>query len=218
MLPLATLAMDIYKDDPCKCFIVGNNQDSLVSKMHKAITIILFKLEGLIIQERPEFQMEDRMLLHRLEEGYENIIIEGKKYRMKDSYFPTIHPKFPYLLTPKEEELMNRLKLSFLHCEKLQEHIQVLLNRGNLYKVYNGNLLFHGSIPMNEDGTFKKVNLFGKEFSGKKLYDELESYVRKAFVSTEKEEQLKGIDILGFLWKAPNSPLCGRNKIATCER
>ena len=218
MLPLATLALELYKEDPCQCFAIESNQDSLVWKMHKAITIILFKLEGQLIKERPEFQMEDRMLLHRIEEGNKTIMIEGKRYEMKDSLFPSIEKQNPYVLTTKESDLMQRLKFSFLHCEKLQEHIQLLLNKGNLYKVYNGNLLFHGSIPMNQDGSFRKVLLFGKEYSGKRLYDELESYVRKAFVSTDKKEQIKGIDILWYLWKAPNSPLCGRNKIATFER
>ena len=137
---------------------------------------------------------------------------------MLDTNFPTIDPADPYKLTDEEYEVITRLRSSFLHCEKLQTHVQLLLKKGGMYKVYNGNLLFHGCIPMMEDGSFAKVNIYGTEYSGKALFDVLELYVRKAFFSTHEDEREKGADIMWYIWTAPYSPLYGRKKMATFER
>ena len=226
MVPLATFAMDAYKDDPCERFVLKNSteeersqKETLMNrKMHKAIAIIRFKLEGQLIQKWPQFGMENRCLLHRIDYENKTVEIDGVKYPMLDTNFPTIDPENPYELTPEEADVMKRLRTSFIHCEKLQRHVRLMLKRGSMYKIYNGNLLYHGCVPMNEDGSFAKVNVFGKEYSGKALYDVLESYVRKAFFSLDKEEREKGQDMMWYMWTAPNSPLYGRSKMATFER
>ena len=226
MVPLATFAMDAYKDDPCKQFVLKDSTDEERSKketlmnrkMHKAIAVIRFKLEGQLIQKWPEYGMQNRCLLHRINYENKTVEIDGKSYAMLDTNFPTIDPAHPYDLTPEEQEVMKRLRTSFVHCEKLQRHVRLLLKRGSMYKVYNGNLLYHGCVPLNPDGTFKKVNVYGKEYSGKALYDVLESYVRKAFFSQDESEREKGRDIMWYIWTAPDSPLYGRSKMATFER
>ena len=226
MVPLATFAMDAYKDDPCERFVLKDSteeersqKETLMNrKMHKAIAIIRFKLEGQLIQKWPQFGMENRCLLHRIDYENKTVEIDGVKYPMLDTNFPTIDPENPYELTPEEADVMKRLRTSFIHCEKLQRHVRLMLKRGSMYKIYNGNLLYHGCVPMNEDGSFAKVNVFGKEYSGKALYDVLESYVRKAFFSLDKEEREKGQDMMWYIWTAPNSPLYGRSEMATFER
>lgn len=226
MVPLATFAMDAYKDDPCERFVLKNSTDEERSKketemnrkMHKAIAIIRFKLEGQLIQKWPDFGMQNRCLLHKINYEKKTVEIDGQEYPMLDTYFPTINPENPYELTPEETEVMARLRTSFVHCEKLQRHVRLMLKRGSMYKIYNGNLLYHGCVPMNEDGSFAKVNIYGKYYSGKELYDVLESYVRKAFFSLDKEEREKGQDMMWYIWTAPNSPLYGRSKMATFER
>lgn len=226
MVPLATFAMDAYKDDPCERFVLKNSTDEERSKketemnrkMHKAIAIIRFKLEGQLVQKWPDFGMQNRCLLHKINYEKKTIEIDGQEYPMLDTYFPTIDPENPYELTPEETEVMARLRTSFIHCEKLQRHVRLMLKRGSMYKIYNGNLLYHGCVPMNEDGSFAKVNIYGKYYSGKELYDVLESYVRKAFFSLDKEEREKGQDMMWYIWTAPNSPLYGRSKMATFER
>ena len=226
MVPLATFAMDAYKDDPCERFVLKNSTDEERSKketemnrkMHKAIAIIRFKLEGQLVQKWPDFGMQNRCLLHKINYEKKTVEIDGQEYPMLDTYFPTIDPENPYELTPEEAEVMARLRTSFIHCEKLQRHVRLMLKRGSMYKIYNGNLLYHGCVPMNEDGSFAKVNIYGKYYSGKELYDVLESYVRKAFFSLDKEEREKGRDMMWYIWTAPNSPLYGRSKMATFER
>ena len=225
MLPLATFAMKAYADDPCEKFVFKGTQsitnfeeNEMTRKMHKAIAMIRFKLEGQLIKKYPEYGMEERLVLEKID--YENgtVELEGKTFKMLDTNFPTIDPADPYKLTDEEYEVITRLRSSFLHCEKLQTHVQLLLKKGGMYKVYNGNLLFHGCIPMMEDGSFAKVNIYGTEYSGKALFDVLELYVRKAFFSTHEEEREKGADIMWYIWTAPYSPLYGRKKMATFER
>ena len=225
MLPLATFAMDAYANDPCERFVFkvapsGTNdmENELTRKMHKAITIIRFKLEGQLILKWPEYGMRDRLLLDKIDYEKQTVLIDGKEYKMQDVLLPTVDPQHPYELTPEEADVMKRLCSSFLHCEKLQRHIQLLLKKGSMYRVYNNNLLYHGCVPMNEDGTFTKVNIYGREYSGKALFDVLESYVRKAFFATNPVEKEKGADMIWYIWTAPNSPLYGRAKMATFER
>ncbi len=226
LLPLATFAMKTYKDDDCKCFKISskrgysNKSDLMMEQMmHKAITIIQFKLESQIIKDRPEFAMESRLLLDKINFKKGTVKIDGKNYELLDTYFPTIDPKDPYKLTVEETEVILRLKKAFVHCEKLQKHVRFLYSKGSLYKVYNSNLLYHGCIPLNEDGSFRKVRVFDAEYSGKALYDVLELYARKGYFSThDAEEKKKGQDILWFIWSNENSPVYGKAKMATFER
>ncbi len=225
MLPLATLAMKVYEDDPCDRFVQKDNnsnttkiENEMVRKMHKAIAIIRFKLDGQIIKRHPEFGMDAQCRLEHINFEKNTIMIEGKEYKMEDMNLPTVNPENPYELTEDEMEVMLRLQSSFRHCEKLQRHAKFLLKKGSMYRIYNDNLLYHGCVPMNSKGSFTKVNIYGKEYSGKALYDVLESYVRKAFFAKEKEERERGRDLIWYIWTAPNSPIYGRHKMATFER
>lgn len=224
LLPLASFAMNTYEDDPCECFqlkgetVYGGRERLLDIKMHKAISIIQFKVEGQIIRNNPAFEMEKRNLLHHID--YENgtIEIDGKIYELKDKNFPTVDPKDPYALTREEEDIMCRLEKAFLNCRKMQEHMRFLLNRGGLFKVHNDNLLYHGCVPLNADGTFKKVKIYGHEYKGRALYEVLEAYVRKAFYAPEGLEKERGKDMMWYIWLHENSPLFGKDKMATFER
>ena len=225
LLPLATFAMEIYKDDPCSVFEMKGTSNynaaekDLGQKMHKAIAIIQFKLEGQLIRRHKEFHMENRCLLHRIDPEKCTITLpDGKEYPLLDTNFPTIDWKKPYELSTGEKEVMERLESAFRNCEKLQKHMSLLLDKGGLYKTFNGNLLFHGCIPLNEDGSLKEVQIYGKTYKGKELYDVLEAYVRRAFFAVDNEEQRKGRDILWFIWASPNSPLFGKDKMTTFER
>ena len=224
LLPLATFALTYYKDDPCSCFkIKGHNElnpaeQDLNMKMHKAITIIQFKLEGQLLMKRREFKMADRALLDDIDYEEGTIRLGQKTFHLLDKSFPTIDPDNPYELSKEEEEVVERLTFAFENCEKLQRHMRFLLKKGSLYKIHNRNLLYHGCIPLNEDGSFKEVDIYGKVYKGKALYDVLETYVRKAFVAIDKEEKEKGKDILWFIWSSPSSPLFGKDKMATFER
>ena len=144
--------------------------------------------------------------------------MEGKEYALLDTNFPTIDPKDPYALSTEEEEIMERLEQAFIGCEKLQDHMRFLLTKGGLYKVYNNNLLYHGCVPLNEDGSMKEVELFGKKYKGKKLYDVLDSYIRKGFFALDEKERQNGRDAMWYIWLHPDSPLFGKNKMATFER
>ena len=224
LLPLATFALSKYADDPCECFgLKGSTsftaqEKEMEIKMHKAISIIQFKVEGQIIRKNPGFKMEGRNLLHRIDFEKGTIDLDGQKYELLDKNFPTIDPRHPYTLTKEEEDIMERLERAFLNCEKLQEHMRFLLNKGGLYKVYNNNLLYHGCIPLNEDGSMKQVKIYGKTYKGKELYEVLESYVRKGFFAVETKEKERGRDMMWYIWLSENSPLFGKDKMATFER
>ena len=224
LLPLATFALTYYKEDPCQCFkIKGNHrlnpvEQDLNMKMHKAISIIQFKLEGQLLMRRKEFGMADRALLDDIDYSEGTIRLNGKEYKLLDSYFPTIDGENPYELSREEKEVVERLTAAFVSCEKLQRHMQFLLKKGSMYKIFNGNLLYHGCIPMNEDGSFKEVQVYEKTYEGKGLYEVLESYVRKAFMSRNGREKERGKDMLWYIWISPNSPLFGKSKMATFER
>ena len=226
LIRLATFAMEVYGDDDCSCFKVSHEDEQyntayleLEQKMHKAIAVIQFKLEGQLISRRPDFQMEDRLLLDKIDFLKSTVVIEGKEYELKDCNFPTIDKNAPYELSPEETKLMERLGIAFTKCEKLQKHIRFLFSKGSLYKVHNSNLLYHGCVPFDEDGNFRKVDIFGKEYSGKNLYDILEVYARKGYYDIENaEEKLKGQDIMWYIWSNENSPVYGKAKMATFER
>lgn len=225
LLPLASFAMNTYREDPCECFqLKGDKQYSddyekqIDIKMHKAISVIQFKVEGQIINSNPAFDMDNRNLLHHIDYKAGTIEIGGAVYELRDTGLPTVDPERPYDLTPEEEEIMARLEKAFISCEKLQEHMKFLLNKGGLYKVYNGNLLYHGCVPLNADGSFKKVQIYGHTYQGKALYEVLESYVRKGFYALDPLEKERGKDMMWYIWLNENSPLFGKNKMATFER
>ena len=223
ILPLMLFAMKTYGDDPCTQFkIRSKNSDAseigLEMKAHKAISIIQFKLEGQLISEHPEYKMEHRKLLHRIDFANKTIELGGKRYNLTDGNFPTVNPNCPYELTEDEKEVVRKLRYAFVSCEKLKKHISLLLNKGSLYKVTNNNLLFHGCIPMTSDGEFRKTDILGNSLCGKALYDSLESCARKAFLSVNEVERKNGRDILWYLWNGADSPLYGRDKMTTFER
>ena len=224
LLPLATFALNVYKDDPCECFQLKADSghtpgEKLMNiKMHKAISIIQFKVEGQIIKKNPGFKMEKRNLLHHIDYEAGTIELDGKTYELLDKNFPTVDPKKPYALTKEEEDIMERLERAFLNCEKLQRHMRFLLNKGGLYKVYNNNLLYHGCVPLNEDGSLKNVRIYGHSYKGKGLYEVLESYVRKGFYALDGKEKERGKDMMWYIWLSENSPLFGKDKMATFER
>jgi fructose-1,6-bisphosphatase-3 len=224
LIPLASFAIETYPDDECNCFQPSNSEIydpkdlEINKKMHKAIAIIQFKLEGQLIKRRPEFDMDNRLLLDKIDFNKGTIKIGGKEYNLKDTNFPTINPDSPYELSPEEKKVMERLKMAFIKCDKLQDHVKLLFSKGSLYRVYNSNLLYHGCVPLNTDGTFKKVNIFGQEYSGKGLYDILEVYARKGYYSTlNEQEREKGQDIMWFTWSSVHSPVFGKEKMATFE-
>ncbi|MCI8323099.1 MAG: fructose-1,6-bisphosphatase [Lachnospiraceae bacterium] len=224
LIPLATFALDVYKDTDCEAFAIKYNTDydtkdlSLDMKMHKAIAVLQFKLEGQLIMRRPEFDMQDRLLLEHIDYENKALVLDGVSYALKDVDFPTINRERPYELTAEEEQVMERLRQAFVKCEKLQKHVRFLFSEGGLYKVYNSNLLYHGCVPMDEEGNFNKVNVYGEEYSGKELYDVLEHYARKGYYSHDLKEKLKGQDIIWYIWAGPNSPVFGKDKMATFER
>ena len=222
LLPLATFAMEVYADDPCDLFMPLTNASDitfdekttrLIARMHKAITIIQFKLEGQIIRRRPEFKMDDRLLLHRIDLKKGTIHIDGKTYELKDHYWPTLNPKDPYALSIEEEALMKRIKHSFECSEKLRLHMRCLFTHGSLYQISNSNLL------LNPDGTLKEVDIEGKLYKGKALLDKVDQLVRTAyFDADDSPEKDFALDYIWYLWEGPDSPLFDKSKMATFER
>ena len=228
LLPLATFAMEVYGDDPCELFIPRTNASDatfdekttqLIARMHKAITIIQFKLEGEIIRRRPEFGMDDRLLLHHIDLHRGTIRIEGKEYELKDKNWPTLNAKDPYALSIEEEELMRRIKHSFECSEKLKKHMRCLFTHGSMYQVCNSNLLFHASVPMNPDGTLKAIRIEGTEYKGKALLDKVDQLVRTAyFDADDSPEKDFAMDYIWYLWEGKDSPLFDKSRMATFER
>lgn len=226
LLPLATFAIEMYKDDPCKEFIpkvndqsVTTTEKSLMAKMHKAISIIQFKLEGEVIRRRPEFEMEHRLLLNMINYDEGTINLKGKTYKLKDTYLPTIDKKDPYKLTMEERNVIDKLVSSFRGSEKLQKHVSFLFSKGSIYLKANSNLLIHGCVPLNEDGSFMSMNIMGKEYKGKALMDKMESLAREGFFFKDKaEEKLYGMDIMWYLWTGKCSSLFGKDDMTTFER
>ncbi len=225
LVPLVTFCLDTYKGVNCDAFKTPVNNDydaryvELNNMMHKAMTVVQFKLEGQVIMKYPEWKMQDRLMLDKIDWDRGCIAIEGKEYPLKDLDFPTIDRNDPYTLTDAEADMMDRLKHAFTRSEKLQRHVRFLYSKGSMYKVFNSNLLYHGCVPLDENGDFKKVKLFGKTYSGKSLYDVLESYARKGFYGSDSDKDtVRGKDILWYIWTNPNSPVFGKEKMATFER
>ena len=227
--PLSVFANEVYKHSDTRCFHVKltgdaarqyTEKDKLLSaRMYKAITIILFKLEGQKILRCPEFGMEDRLLLDKINYGDRTVTIDGRTYPMEDCDFPTVDPADPYRLTGEEERVIQQLTESFRHSEKLQQQIRFLYSKGSLYKVHNGNLLFHGCIPMNEDGSLITFRIGGKERSGRVFMDYADRLARKAYYDKRgTPERRFGLDFLWWLWAGRNSPIYGRDRMTTFER
>lgn len=225
--PLAIFASKVYKNSDISCFKTKNinstsnfsfNDSDLIAKMFKAISIIRFKLEGQTIKRNPQFNMENRLLLDKINYENKTVCIDGTDYLLKDTDFPTVNKDDPYQLTAQENELIFQLKSAFLHSEKLQRHIKFLYTHGNIYKCFNNNLLLHGCIPLNEDGSLMSFKFDGMELSGKNFFDYAEQVVRSAYFNKDLSENQKNSDFLWFLWCGKFSPLFGKDKMATFER
>ena len=226
LLPLATFALDIYKDDECSEFLPKTDSEdftstekSLIAKMHKAISIIQFKLEGEIIKRRPEFELDHRLVLEKIDYDNGCININNKEYKLLDSNFPTIDKNNPYTLTREEEILIDKLVSSFKNSDKLQKHVSFLYSKGSIYLVSNSNLLIHACVPIDKNGEFLKMNIQGKNYSGKSLMDKMESLSREGyFLKDDTNQKQYGMDITWYLWTGKCSALFGKDYMTTFER
>lgn len=223
---LAVFAAEAYKEDECKLYYPNTLDDNiydpvdvkLVAKMHKAIAVIQFKLEGQLMRKYPEWEMQQRCLFEKIDFFDNTIEINGKIYKLKDDFFPTVDRNNPLTLSSGEEELMIVLANSFLHSEKLHKHMKFLFAKGSMYNVCNSNLLFHGCIPMDEKGELQNVNINGTSYSGKKLLDKLDEMVNRAYFShSNTMEKEYACDFMWYLWCGPKSPLYGKDKMAFFE-
>ena len=225
ILPLATFAMSAYAEDPCAQFLpkpgdeeYTANEQILMARMQKAISVIQLKLEAQVIRRRPEFEMDDRLLLDKIDYARGVIQLDGQEYVLNDSNFPTIDPADPYALTEEEQGVVDRLRLSFLENDKLQAHVALLFGKGSMYLAFNGNLLYHGCIPMNADGSFQVVTLDGQQVTGKAYLDRIDRLVRQGYFAHDPAQKQFGQDMMWYLWAGPKSPLFGKRKMATFER
>ena len=222
--PLREFAYKYYKEDPCECYaikdreIAYDEETRMTMKMHKAISVIQWKIEGKIVIDNPEFCMDDRRILENIDYEKGVLLQDGREIPLKDTEYPTIDPAAPYELNDDEKELIGYLERVFKNCRKLRRHADILVRKGDLYLKYNGNLMFHACVPLNEDGSLKSVKIYGQSYKGKELFDKLESLVRKGFTSDEFSDIIRAGDILWYLWNAPGSPLFGKAKMATFER
>lgn len=224
--PLALFANETYAHSDVSCFLprlIGDGDYKrkdieLAARMHKAVAILLFKLEGQVIRRNPSFRMEDRLLLDKIDYNSKSILVDGRRYALRDCDFPTVSREDPYALTREEAELMEQLASAFCHSEKLQRHVRFLYANGGLYKCHNGNLLFHGCIPMDADGSFTRFDC-GETLSGRAYMDYVEAMARQGYYARHGSPQRQyGKDFLWFLWCGHNSPLFGRDRMATFER
>jgi fructose-1,6-bisphosphatase-3 len=227
LMPLATFAMDFYKDDACSLFKpkipegidLEGKEIRMIRQMQKAISVIQFKLEAEIINRNPQFEMSDRNLLDKIDFEKGTIYLDGKDYKMLDINFPTIDPKNPYRLTTEENEVMDRLRTSFMYSERLKKHVKFLYAKGSMYLRYNNNLLLHGCVPMHTDGTFANMTFEGQKLCGSELVNKFDVYSRKAyFTRNDKNPDLIAQDHTWYLWCGPQSPLFGKKKMSTFER
>lgn len=222
--PLSTFALETYKNDSCEKFVPKvfdynkyiRSDEISIAKIHKAISVIQFKLEGQMIKEHPEYKMDGRLLLDKIDYEKGTIQIDNKIYNLNDTNFPTVDYKNPYKLTKEEEEIINRLQESFKNSETLNKHISFLYSKASMYKCFNSNLLFHGCVPMEADGEFSKIEVLGESISGKKYFDCIEKIANEAYFG--KENNKDAVDFMWYLWCGPKSPLFGKAKAATFER
>lgn len=225
LLPLANFAMTVYGDDPCTIWQTKDFENNprltrsaqLMAKMHKAISIIQFKLEGQTVLRHPEWHMNHRALLDKIDFKAGTITLEGKTYPLTDTNLPTIDSEQPYELSQYELDLMNQLARSFRKSEKMQRHLRLLYEHGSLYLVRNGFLLYHAAIPLNADGSFSEAEVFGKRVSGKALMDRTDEIIRQAYYGIGQTKQ-NALDYLLYLWEGEFSPLYNKDKMTTFER
>lgn len=229
LVPLATFAMETYGDDPCEEFLPSTSGGAmkmddktvrLTALMHKAIAIIQFKEEAKIYERHPEWGMKDRELFNAIDYEHGIIQLNGKEYQLISNHFPTVNPDHPNELTIEEKELMDKLSHSFLVSEKLHKHVKTLLQHGCMYSIYNKNLLFHASVPINPDGTLREIEIYpGRKYAGKDLMHNIGMMIRSAFQNdTEEQERKYAIDYFLYLWCGKDSPLFDKSKMATFER
>lgn len=227
LLPLASFAIETYENDPCELFMPKVATDGefsareirMMAQMQKAMAIIQFKLESQLIKRRAHYQMRERLLLDRVDYSAGMVDIEGVSYPILDKNFPTVDPRCPDVLTATEQVVVDKLKHAFTHSRKLQQHARFLFAKGSIYLIHDGNLLYHGCIAMNEDGTFRSFDVDGKAFAGKNFMDRVDRLARQGYFSTDNPAQKQyGMDAMWFLWCAPESPLFGKEKMATFER
>jgi fructose-1,6-bisphosphatase-3 len=226
LLPLATFAMTAYADDPCELFQPkGNpgeefteNEIQLMARMQKAIAIIQFKLEGQIVQRRPHYHMEDRLLLDKIDLEAGTVRVGEQTYPLLDTHFPTLDPTDPYALSDGERVVVDKLLLSFAHSEKLQRHVRFLFSKGGMYLIHNDNLLYHGCIPMNPDGSFRAFEVDGETYAARAFMDRVDRLTRQGYFATDPEQKEYGQDVMWYLWSGSQSPLFGKAKMATFER
>jgi len=227
LFPLATFALEQYGNDPCFQFMPKTMENAnyrqkdldMISKMHKAIAIIQFKLEGQTILKHPSYEMENRLLLGKMDCDAGTVEIGGQYYPINDTVFPTVNPKDPYSLTEEESEVIEKLAHSFINSEKLQKHMELMYTKGSMYLKYNSNLLYHACIPMNEDGSFRNIPIEGSGYKGKSLLDKCDELARQAFYNKEgSPERAYARDAMWYMWCGENSPLFGKDKMTTFER
>ena len=227
LLPLASFAIETYANDPCKQFQpkmadesdFSEKHKNLIARMHKAIAVIQFKIEGQLAAKYPQWKMQDRRLLHTIDYNDGTVLVDGKRYKMNDLNLPTVNPEDPYRLSDEEEELMKKLVHSFRVSDKLKRHIGVILSHGCMYNVSNSNLMYHASVPLNEDGTLRQVLVKDERYAGKELMHKIGMLMREAFNSdTSDDVRQYAIDYYHYIWCGPDSPLFDKSKMATFER
>lgn len=223
LMPLAQLALKYYQDDPCTIFMprtaqtIDVDKEVLVAKMHKAISIMQFKLEKTLSDRNKNFELEDRLLLDKINYNDYTITLNNKTYKLLDTNFPTINKEKPFELNNDEIKVLDQLKKAFLNSDLLQTHIKHLFHVGQMYLIYNGNLLFHGCIPLNEDGTLVSMEIDGKNYKGKSLFDILDQKVRTSYLNRYNSVNAEK-DYFTFLWQSRKSPLFGKSSMKTFER
>lgn len=226
LMPLIQLAMDFYSDTKLPKFMPrGNNlgeksqkEIEMIARMHKAISILQFKLEGQLILENPDFHMEDRLLLDKIDYDKGTIKLGDTIYPLNDTHFPTIDPNEPYRLTEEEEWAINKITQSFKNSNRLDEHIRFVFAKGSMYMTFNGNLLFHGCMPLNPDGSFMNLNIDGETWKGRTAFRKLEQLARMAYFSRNAKDRKIGRDTMWYLWCGEKSPLFGKKRMTTFER
>ena len=225
LLPLANFAMTVYGDDPCTIWQTKDfdhnprltRSAQLMAKMHKAISIIQFKLEGQTVRRHPEWHMDHRALLDKIDFDKGTITLDGKTYPLQDTHLPTVNPADPYALSQEEQDLMTQLRRSFRKSEKMQKHLRMLYEHGSLYLVRNGFLLYHAAIPLNTDGSFTEAEVCGKRVSGRALMDRTDQIIRQAYYG-EGEVKQNALDYMLYLWEGEFSPLYNKDRMTTFER
>ncbi len=225
LVPLVRYAMEVFKDADCDAYRPANVKEGdsekeliLCAKIHKAITLLQFKVEAELINRRPEYNMQDRILIDKIDFDKGVLKLNKKEYQLKEKDFQSYNKQNPLHITEDEREVLSKLKESFVRAKRLSKHIEFLVSKGEMYTVFNSNLLFHGCVPMNEDGTFRECEFLGKKLKGKELIDEIDKRVRDGYYKNSNElENEKNTDLMWYLWCGECSPLFGKNKMATFE-